>query len=500
MPDFLENIEFVDVLLEDVVVDTSNVNMNVIGDYVVTYSLPSGDDEAVTYDITVHVVGYPTTQEPILFGVKDLEYIIGEERTDLMKSITAVDKEYGDITHRILITEDISWSTPGVYDVRYQVENIDGYTAFEIATIEVMYDDANLTLPSEFIIVEQDNLYGLKTKTGGNLLPLEYDRITYVGESVLRLEKDDLSFYYNSDAKEFIQYDYELMSPFIDGLAIVNISYDSSMMLLGFGGYEEDNEYFSYMNPAGEVVMPFIYSDVSPFIDGLAIVEMGRNYGVIDKNGNQVIESMYDDIEYFIGDTFIKELEGKYEVVEFDDELVIEVSEDWYQTYFNEDDEAINYLIRIDGKEVLIDRDFNIIFQTDYAHLDLHPSFPNLVFSYNDDGPATLYNLESDLIIEGITDIELLEEDLLFKTSDGWGILDLHLGVVGVEPNYASLEQMVGKDNLYIAENEDGMFGVITNLDHVQFDFEATYIQNNEAWQMFKDGFYRYTDDEYYYG
>lgn len=41
------------------------------------------------------------------------------------------------------------------------------------------------------------------------------------------------------------------------------------------------------------------YSFLSPFQDGLAAVEVGRKWGVIDKTGKQVVPCRYDNLDNF---------------------------------------------------------------------------------------------------------------------------------------------------------------------------------------------------------
>lgn len=490
MPDFLTNIELDNILLEDLVVDYSNVNMDVVGDYVVTYALISDDDESILYEITVHVVDYPTTVEPIIFGVKNLIHVVGESRINLMDGVTAVDREYGDITHRVLITDYIDWGMPGSYDVRYQVENADGYTAVEIATVEVKFDDVNLTLPSEFIIVEQNGLFGLKTNTGEDLLAIEYEDISYFGEGILSLQKYDEVYYYNSTAKEFLQYEYLLVTPFVDGLAVVKSNSEYSF-------YEMEYEHYSYMNSAGELTMPFIYTNARPFIDGLAIVEMGDNVGVIDKSGQQVIEIKYEDVNRFMDKFFIKTIDTKYVVVDADDEFVIELSKDYAGEELNYDGSSV-YIVQIDGMSSLLDEDCNVVLQTTFERIN--QLLPGIYFAYDIDGYGAVYNLENDTVLPHIFNVRFEGESLLIQSDDLWGIYDLELGVESVEPSYLSLDLLCGEYELFIAEDEEGMLGVITASGLVKFDFEASSITNDCESNMFKNGFYMYQDEDGYYG
>ena len=75
-----------------------------------------------------------TNTEPQLKGVNDIEK--GQEY-NLLKGISAYDKEDGDLTHKIKIDGQVDTSKAGKYKVKYQVTNSDGAEKTSIRNIEV---------------------------------------------------------------------------------------------------------------------------------------------------------------------------------------------------------------------------------------------------------------------------------------------------------------------------------------------------------------------------
>lgn len=511
MPDFLQNVDLVDVEETDVIIDSSNVDMDVIGDYEVTYTLPSDNDEENTYTLTVHVIAYDGYYAPVISGVKNLTYVIGEDMPDLMDGVSAMDSEYGDMTHRVNVTNDIDYNMPGTYEVRYQVENIDGYSTYEVTFAEVVYDESVFELPEQFLIVYQDGFSGVKSITGEDVVPIEYDNVYFVGSNMMVLEKNNSTYFYNVETEEYISYEYDLVTPFIDGLAVVRDSFEYSGFdydsvyhgpyLLKEPGYDEDS-FYSYMNIDGEVIFPFIYSNASIFMDDRALVRVGDNTGVIDKTGNEIITIKYDSVSTYPNGHFVTSLNGEYILVDGDGSAVMELSRSWYNTRSTYDEQTI-YTVEINGNAAVLDENLNLILQTDYQSITIwqeYYSSDDTFYAWGYEGYGAIYSAKGGLMVDKVIQYTLLDEDVLFSTMRGWGLYDLVQNKVGIEPMYASLQALYGSGNLLIAENETGEIAVVTNLNHVQDDFFVGSIDNMNYSGFFEDGFYRYTDDLGYYG
>ncbi|KAB2291537.1 DUF5011 domain-containing protein [Staphylococcus epidermidis] len=77
-----------------------------------------------------------TNTEPQLKGVNDIVIEKGQEY-NLLKGISAYDKEDGDLTHKIKIDGQVDTSKAGKYKVKYQVTDSDGAEKTSIRNIEV---------------------------------------------------------------------------------------------------------------------------------------------------------------------------------------------------------------------------------------------------------------------------------------------------------------------------------------------------------------------------
>lgn len=82
--------------------------------------------------VTPHLNAEATTNSsPQLRGVNDIVIDKGQDY-NLLKGISAYDKEDGDLTHKIQVDGHIDTSKAGKYEIKYQVIDSDG--AKEIST------------------------------------------------------------------------------------------------------------------------------------------------------------------------------------------------------------------------------------------------------------------------------------------------------------------------------------------------------------------------------
>ena len=79
-----------------------------------------------------------TNTEPQLKGVNDIVIEKGQEY-NLLKGISAYDKEDCDLTHKIKIDGQVDTSKAGKYKVKYQVTDSDGAEKTSIRNIEVKW-------------------------------------------------------------------------------------------------------------------------------------------------------------------------------------------------------------------------------------------------------------------------------------------------------------------------------------------------------------------------
>ncbi|MDX9692410.1 MAG: DUF5011 domain-containing protein, partial [Acholeplasmataceae bacterium] len=124
-PDYLDGLVGFDTedgyITENIIVDASDVNLEVLGQYDVTYSL---EDNAKNYfEVSVELTVVDETN-PVFSGVEDMVYEMRDPLPDFLAGVEAIDDYDGNITH--LITVDSSafddW-TLGTYDIIYTVKD-----------------------------------------------------------------------------------------------------------------------------------------------------------------------------------------------------------------------------------------------------------------------------------------------------------------------------------------------------------------------------------------
>ncbi|MDF2700854.1 MAG: oppA, partial [Haloplasmataceae bacterium] len=76
-------------------VDQSKVNMNVVGEFDVTYNIKDSDNNLITKVLTIKIVD---TTEPVINGLIDLTFVKGSAEPNWLTGITATDNYEGAMT------------------------------------------------------------------------------------------------------------------------------------------------------------------------------------------------------------------------------------------------------------------------------------------------------------------------------------------------------------------------------------------------------------------
>lgn len=459
IPDLMGCIDLIDIDAADVDIDYTAVDIDTVGSYKVVYTINSGNEDQIDFEITLHVVDHPIDNTPLIYGVQDIVHVIGESHPDLLEGITALDKDYGNITQLISIDDsNVEYYETGTYDIVYYVMNIDGYSQSVNAQVQVVFNDSNPVIPDEFIIVS-DEFYGLKSITGQTLLPNEYDVIEYYGDRMLRLLKDDISYFYNLDTKTYHQYDYMLESMFFDGVAVV----------------QNELELYTYMNKSGNIILPFKYSEVDMFIDGKAIVKMGDNYGLIDKTGAELIGVKYEDVKMFMDGHYLKQIDDRYLIVTGNDEFVLEVSSDYYNEYTYEDIDSVFYKVEIDGYYALLNEDLEVLMNNEFTTVTRY--YEDFFYGRDENYVMTLFNHRTDTYFRDISGFNVSGDIYIIINENGAGLYDSVTENFTIYPKYEHLRRFsLNEDELFIATREDGKMAIINKMDEFTVGFEISSI------------------------
>ena len=147
--------------------------------------------------------------------------------------------------------------------------------------IACRYDRA-LLFSEGLAVVARDGKYGFVDKTGKEIIPLIYEDASGFSEGLAVVKLDGKNGFVDPTGRMVIPPQFERacwVSDFNEGLSAV---------------YTSENA--GYIDKTGKMVIPAIYSYVSSFSEGMALVQPAGNskYGYINMQGEMVIEPQYD--------------------------------------------------------------------------------------------------------------------------------------------------------------------------------------------------------------
>jgi hypothetical protein len=137
-----------------------------------------------------------------------------------------------------------------------------------------------------------------------------YSEGVYCYRNVRNYASDEggLYGYLSEDGREITPCIYSEASPFSEGLGCALL----------------DGKY-GYIGKDGETVLPFIYDQASPFREGVAYFSIGEQYGLIDREGNVILElTDCDSISSFREELAYFSVDGLYGYMDQSGKTVIE--------------------------------------------------------------------------------------------------------------------------------------------------------------------------------
>ena len=88
---------------------------------------------------TLLLVSCDKNEAPVISGLDNLTYIIGDEAPNYLAGVTATDPEDGDLTSKIYVdVQAVDLNTVGTYEITYLVFDSLGAKALETRTIDVI--------------------------------------------------------------------------------------------------------------------------------------------------------------------------------------------------------------------------------------------------------------------------------------------------------------------------------------------------------------------------
>lgn len=137
--DYLQNVTATDNvdgnLTSSISVDSSKVDVNVVGSYDVSYTVTDAAGNKKEVTIKVNVVD---KTKPVIAGHKDITYVIGSDMPNYLEGITATDNYDGSLTDAITVDDSgVDLFEAGTYELVYRVTDASGNVGEEKVNVVV---------------------------------------------------------------------------------------------------------------------------------------------------------------------------------------------------------------------------------------------------------------------------------------------------------------------------------------------------------------------------
>lgn len=260
--------------------------------------------------------------------------------------------------------------------------------------------------------------------------------------------------YLAEDGKEIASCIYSEATPFSEGLACVYL----------------DGKY-GYIGKDGEIALPFLYDQASPFREGTAYFSCGEEYGLIDREGNVVLRLDCDSISSFREGLAYFSEDGRYGYMDQSGRVVIE------PVY---DDAGYFYdglaTVRKGGFFGLIGKDGREVLSPEYSSIRLEETY---IIAEKDD-LVYCFDREGRELPLGAWDRISEEEGMLrLRRDNRYGLAD-GSGKIILEPVYEYIDPIPGKE-LAIVKNENREYGVLDYAGQVKVPFIYSYIYADDG-------------------
>ncbi len=163
--------------------------------------------------------------------------------------------------------------------------------------------------------IQQNDMWGFIAFSGKEITPIMYEDALNMKDSLAAVKLKGKWGYINRNGELVIPYTYQMATSFYEDRAAVSNGdfwgFINSKGVLGIDymfGYDENvypifkeglanvkfREKYGYINPLGQIIIPFTYDYALPFDNGLAAVEQDYGWGFINTNGKAVVAIKYD--------------------------------------------------------------------------------------------------------------------------------------------------------------------------------------------------------------
>lgn len=467
LPDFLDGVSVVGSVGDQRLnVDSSAVNMDVLGNYDVVYYIEVNDEVLYEKTIILSVVDRALGLRPEISGITSISYSIGDDMPDLYEGITVLDPNFGDITPALMVDDGkVLYDTIGRYYIDYTVRNDDGYYHSLSREINVV-GGGMFTLPDSFYLVNDANHWGIINYSNEIIVPIMYDQLSYIGEGIVKLVRNDIVYYYNSTKNEYFQSEYDILGYSSNGLALA----------------KDSNNFLGFVDVNGLKVLEFIYTYGNIFIDGEAIVGTEESIGIIDSEGEVLLDLKHNEL-HFLNDELIYGITGDRTVIyNLDFELLFEC-ETLDLNEFTVDEES--YYFFTDGdKTGVVDSQFNVVLEAVYDSISVEDGIAELVLSVVEVG---LYSFSSDILVTRIDSYNDLDNGFAVYSDRLCGLLDSETLEVIIPQTYQYIFDY--SSTLVKVQDTDNHLGLIDmdNNTVLGFDYNIMTKNGETRWTAYSD-------------
>ncbi len=277
-----------------------------------------------------------------------------------------------------------------------------------------------------------------------------YSESVYCYRNVRNYASDEggLYGYLSEDGREITPCIYSEASPFSEGLGCALL----------------DGKY-GYIGKDGETVLPFIYDQASPFREGVAYFSIGEQYGLIDREGNVILElTDCDSISSFREELAYFSVDGLYGYMDQSGKTVIEsVYEDAGYFYG-----GLAVVMR-GGFLGVIGKDGRKILPLEYEDVTLEEA----CITARKEGMFYFFDRDGREVSSGSWD-EVSKggdgKDVFYLYQNGKEGLADRTGRIIWEPIYERFTVIPGKE-LVIMQDENGKYGVLDYDGQIRVPF-----------------------------
>ena len=154
-------------------------------------------------------------------------------------------------------------------------------------------EDGTVIVPNKYMFVDHFHdgyckVYldydscGLINREGEEIIPCLYHDVFYPTDGMIMVVKDSLYGFFDTLGHQRIPFRYRAASSFNEGLAVVAVDIDSTLLQYG------------YIDHDGNTVIAPQYDYAFPFYEGFAVVKKYERYGMINRKNKEVFPIKYE--------------------------------------------------------------------------------------------------------------------------------------------------------------------------------------------------------------